>query len=111
MVEIIRKLSPPNCLWALHNWIYGPPTEKIVLSLVICLCRIDDGEAEFLLKNISTYNRAVLSEKIALEIERYVKATIHKREFKPKTILTTEDNRSFDMDVLLDCGCTGFPNL
>jgi hypothetical protein len=50
---MLRQLNPYNSLWALNNWIYRPSHYKIVLSLIIRLCNVDDMEAEFLLENIS----------------------------------------------------------
>jgi hypothetical protein len=55
MLQVLRQLNPYESLWALTNWIYGPPTEKIVLSLVIRLRNADDTEAEFLLENVGCW--------------------------------------------------------
>jgi hypothetical protein len=53
MLLILRQLNPPDSLWALLNWINGPPHDKVTLSLVIRIRNVDDTEAEFLLKSIS----------------------------------------------------------
>ena len=106
MLLILRKLNPHDSLWALQNWIYGPPHEKIVLSLVIRLRHVDDAEAEFLLKTISHNRKIFNGTDLAEGLERHLSNVEKKREFKPYTIITTEDERSFIPDSLLDCGCT-----
>jgi hypothetical protein len=67
MLRILRQLNPYDSLWALLNWIYGPPFDTIVLSLVIRLQKVDDIEAEFILKNISSHVRSTKIETKELE--------------------------------------------
>ena len=105
MLQIIRQLSVPDSLSALHNWIYGPPTENIVLSLVIRLRNAEDHEAEFLLNSLSQHR----SQDLALALKEFEKTIANletKRELKPSTLITTEDGDTFDVTALLDCGCT-----
>jgi hypothetical protein len=106
MLLILRQLNPPDSLWALLNWINGPPHDKVTLSLVIRIRNVDDTEAEFLLKSISHCRKAYTDADVAEELSRLLNNANRKREFKPPTILTTEDDRSFLADALLDCGCT-----
>jgi hypothetical protein len=106
MLLILRQLSPPDSLWALLNWINGPPHDKVTLSLVIRIRNVDDTEAEFLLKSISHCRKAYTDDDVAKELSRLLNNANRKREFKPPTVLTTEDDRSFLADALLDCGCT-----
>jgi hypothetical protein len=43
---------------------------------------------------------------LAKELEQHLTNAGKKQEFKPHTILTTEDEQSFIVDALLDCRCT-----
>jgi hypothetical protein len=87
------------------NWINGPPHDKVTLSLVIRIRNVNNTEAKFLLKSISHCRKAVTDTDIAEALSRLLNNADRKRELKPLTILTTEDDRSFLADALLDCGC------
>jgi hypothetical protein len=73
MVQIFRQLNTLDSLEALHNWIYSPPKEKIVLSLVVRLRNVDNLEAEFLLRNLSQHRSSSTYDDMLREMQRVVK--------------------------------------
>jgi hypothetical protein len=83
----------------LNNWIYRPPADKIVLSLVTHLQNVEDAEAKFLLENISCWLKQMRSADMLKEMAWILGNLDRKHEFKVKAIIMTDDEWSFTPDT------------